>query len=425
MNEMFLSVCIVVREVRSCILKCIDSVKDIADEIIILNTCPYREIPDEIKNMDIPKDVKISVYKAKWNNSYGEAKNFCLDKTKGRWVLFINPYEELEKVNKEKLHELLRDPNVEGYFLHIDNTGKILPLTELIRLFRNRREYRYKHRVFERITDKGLHFVKDSGIKINSKNSIRKDENYLLELELNENPNDGYIQYVYGIDLMNKKLYKESSKFFRKSEKNTNPEEIFAPHLYRCFILSLVNLKEEREAFKILEKGMELFPFYKNFLNIEIIMNVMNIFLEKREYEEALECTKHFEKYKNLENQINSIKFICYTMLKKEEEALKILDLINKDSVYYNYMLLQRVESLWAGERWEEAKSLLISVKKTDDNLISLYNLIHEVLTGKKTGNITLSHSQYQIVNMIKDDLLWLESEDKAKILTDNFNKGE
>ena len=99
------------------------------------------------------------------------------------------------------------------------------------------------------------------------------------------------------------------------------------------------------------------------------------------------------------------------------------MNLLKKDSVYYNYMLLQRVEILWTKNKWEEAKSLLFSIKKIDDNLISLYNLIHQVLTGEKTGNISLSHSQYQIVNMIKEDFLWLKSEDKAKLLMDNFKE--
>ena len=412
MNKKYLSVCIVVRKIEDCILKCIHSVKDIADEIIILNTCYDEEL------LDIPKDAKVNIYKIKWNDSYSEAKNFCLDKAKGRWVFFINPYEELEKVSKKKLDELLSNPNAEGYFVDIDNLEEILPLTESVRLFRNRKEYRYKHRVFERITDEGLHFVKHSGIKISSKNIKREDEKVLLELEVRENPDDAYIAYVYGIYLMNRKLYKKSCEFFKKSIKNINLENLFAPHLYKCFSLSLINIKEEKEALDVIKKGIGYFPFYSDLIELKgnILMGVINSLLEKRKYEKALEYAKCLEVYKNFTNKINSIKFICYTMLKKEEEALKYLNLLKKDSVYYNYMLLQRVEILWTKNKWEEAKSLLFSIKKIDDNLISLYNLIHQVLTGEKTGNISLSHSQYQIVNMIKEDFLWLKSEDKAKL---------
>ena len=83
MNKKYLSVCIVVRKIEDCILKCIHSVKDIADEIIILNTCYDEEL------LDIPKDAKVNIYKIKWNDSYSEAKNFCLDKAKGRWVFLL------------------------------------------------------------------------------------------------------------------------------------------------------------------------------------------------------------------------------------------------------------------------------------------------------------------------------------------------
>ncbi len=82
-----LSVCIIVRNEEKCILRCIQSVVDISDEIVVVDSgCTDNtvDIVREIKSGNI-----VLKYKG-WNSNFSELRNFALECSGYSWVFFID-----------------------------------------------------------------------------------------------------------------------------------------------------------------------------------------------------------------------------------------------------------------------------------------------------------------------------------------------
>lgn len=79
-----------------CILRCLESVLNYFDEIIIIDsgsTDKTLEIVKEINNS------KISIYQIHWENDFAKARNFGIEKAKSDWIVFIDADEELQASN--------------------------------------------------------------------------------------------------------------------------------------------------------------------------------------------------------------------------------------------------------------------------------------------------------------------------------------
>lgn len=90
MNRVELSITTIVKNESSCLEKCLNSVKD-ADEIIIVDT------GSEDNTVEIAKKFTDKVYTDyKWNDDFAEARNYALSKATKDWVLVIDADNELE-----------------------------------------------------------------------------------------------------------------------------------------------------------------------------------------------------------------------------------------------------------------------------------------------------------------------------------------
>lgn len=305
-----LSLCMVTCNDEKYLSDCLQNMKQVVDEIII------ADIGSIDKTIDIAKQEGANVYQTKWNNDYSEVRNLCLEKAKGKWILFLQANETIATEQLKKLNILLDNPNVEGYLLYIDRRSenyRISSPVESLRLFRNRKEYRYKYKAFECIPDMYLaSSIKDSGIRIihnTDADFSRKIQllNLLLQEDLNNHPEDSYLQYMYGIELLNQRRFEESIEYFQKARKNVanldylnNMESLgylFAPHLYKCLSWSFISLQQYENAKEVLEEGVKRYPFYTDLL-------VLQGDIEKRlrQYESAIQS---LEKCLRMKDQPN------------------------------------------------------------------------------------------------------------------------
>ncbi|GLR64368.1 glycosyltransferase family 2 protein [Marinospirillum insulare] len=101
-----LSVCVITKNEADRIRTCLDSVKHLADEIVILdsgstdNTVEIiREYTDQVEVTDWP--------------GFGPQKQRCLEKAKMDWVLFIDADESLDATAQKALAKLLTQETIE------------------------------------------------------------------------------------------------------------------------------------------------------------------------------------------------------------------------------------------------------------------------------------------------------------------------
>lgn len=133
-----LSLCMIVRDEEASIGKCLQSVKDIVDEIIVIDTGSTD------RTAAICRSFGASVWCKSWNGSFADARNEGISKAKGRWILWLDADEVLEQSDPGSLRDNLLETDAAIAALQVVNyTGVSQELPEPIylcpqvRLFRN------------------------------------------------------------------------------------------------------------------------------------------------------------------------------------------------------------------------------------------------------------------------------------------------
>ncbi|PHL06370.1 glycosyl transferase [Enterococcus faecium] len=81
------SVCIISKNEEKNILRCIDSIYNLADEIIFVDTGSTDHTRDLIEEV---ADTKFKIFDYEWSNDFSAARNFSIEKATKEWILVID-----------------------------------------------------------------------------------------------------------------------------------------------------------------------------------------------------------------------------------------------------------------------------------------------------------------------------------------------
>jgi glycosyltransferase involved in cell wall biosynthesis len=86
-----LSLCILTFNEEKFLSRCLDSMKGIADEIIVLDSGSTD------KTLEIAKKFRAKIYKHKWPDDYAKARNRCISHAIKGWILVLDPDETISR----------------------------------------------------------------------------------------------------------------------------------------------------------------------------------------------------------------------------------------------------------------------------------------------------------------------------------------
>ncbi|SHO47379.1 glycosyltransferase family 2 protein [Anaerocolumna xylanovorans] len=98
------SAAIIVKDEERCIKRCLDSIRPIFDEIVVVDT---GSTDKTIAILESIQDSKVKIYKIKWEDDFAKARNFALDKVTSEWVFFIDADEYFASWGESSLKSLL------------------------------------------------------------------------------------------------------------------------------------------------------------------------------------------------------------------------------------------------------------------------------------------------------------------------------
>jgi len=151
-----LSVCIITYNEEKLIKECLENIKEIADEIVIVDSYSGD------KTVQICKRYTDKVYFKKFKDDYSNQRNYVLAKATGDWILVIDADEILSKELKGEIKNLINQKDYNGYLIprrtYYTKTrwfkhGYSYPDYQP-RLFRNENA-KYKYKVHEWLDIKG------------------------------------------------------------------------------------------------------------------------------------------------------------------------------------------------------------------------------------------------------------------------------
>jgi glycosyltransferase involved in cell wall biosynthesis/Tfp pilus assembly protein PilF len=141
-----LSVCLIAKNEEQFLEQCLQSVRDVAWQIVVVDTGSTD------RTVEIAKKFNAEVHFFAWNDDFSAARNEALKYVRGDWVLSLDADEELLPEHRRTILEEMQSAGVMGYRLPIIDQGlEQEGCSYVTRLFRNAPGLFFVGRVHEQI----------------------------------------------------------------------------------------------------------------------------------------------------------------------------------------------------------------------------------------------------------------------------------
>lgn len=213
-----ISLCMIVKNEEKVLARCLDSVKEIADEIIIVDT------GSEDQTKKIAKQYTDKVYDFEWIDEFAAARNFAFSKASKEYILWLDADDVFMEEDQQKLLDLKKtlDPSVDSVTMHynlaFDAKGNVISSLRRNRLVKRSRNFRWEGAVHECLVVGGVIFNSDIAVthkKERADTGNRNIEIYERRLARGEvfSPRD---LYYYANELLDHQRHQEAAEYYIK-----------------------------------------------------------------------------------------------------------------------------------------------------------------------------------------------------------------
>ncbi|ABO49918.1 glycosyl transferase, family 2 [Desulforamulus reducens MI-1] len=265
-----ITLCMIVKNEEHNLARCLNSVKDSVDEMIIVDT------GSKDTTVDIAKQFDAKVYSYHWDDDFAAARNFSISKAIGDWILYLDADEELETNCCQRLKALANKPGIDGYFFQINNLSDSNDTIRHInvRMFKNKPEHRFEGRLHEQIMNS---ITSNGGLVVNSRINIfhygylssefiaknKARRNYRINKRLvEEYPNQPFYLYNLAGAYINLDDLEGAAANYRKALEMVDLKALYAPNIFLSYISCLIKLGQLAEAVKYIEESKIYYPDY-------------------------------------------------------------------------------------------------------------------------------------------------------------------
>ena len=207
-----LSVCLIAKNEERFLNGCLESIRGLADQIILVDTGSTD------RTVEIARAHGAEVHFRAWDNDFSAARNAALLHARGDWILVLDADEEVSKAHHSNLRALLTQANTIAYRLPLVDVGREdQGVSQVPRLFRNAPQQFYVSRVHEQVyaslelnrekwsmenrfgDARLLHYGYQTEV-VKSRNKVQRNLR-LLEQANEEYPNDVNLLMNLGLEL--------------------------------------------------------------------------------------------------------------------------------------------------------------------------------------------------------------------------------
>lgn len=373
-----ISLCMIVKNEEKNIRRCLQSVANEVDEIIIVDTGSTDD------TVSIAKEYGAKVYFHKWNNNFSDARNASLDRATKNWILFLDADEEIEHEEFLKLKKILSlNQNLEAFHLRLVNIISNADIGDAIvlRVFKNKPEYRFEGKMHEQIVKSVENLsgqgsigatdvrIKHYGYDPELTNIEEKQQrNIDLLSSYPESERDGYFYYSLGNEYARVNEYDKALEIYNKAlnvpiKKGDRP--VYLAYLYLHIAKVLNSAQRYDDEIKALKEFQKKYSDFKDLYFMECLayLECNKLSKSKESLEKYLKCSQGTYEYPNSNfqkhyNMDELQKNLSNSIVEHDEKLLSVLILCYEDSP----ILIDTVKSLN-----EIAYEVIVATPKTSN----------------------------------------------------------
>lgn len=378
---MDVSLCMIVKNEEKNIRKSIESVKNIVDEIIVVDT------GSDDNTVMIAKELGAKVFYFEWVDDFSKAKNYALSKVNKKcdWIIFIDADEYYDEASAKRIKDYIRQAEkikcefIQGNLINInkDNNNKIINMSKNIRIFKNKNYICYEGRIHEyivnrhgdkRIADTELRLFHTgySSEEVDQKNKAERNLN-LLYKQLNEDSENINIKFFIAETLILDKNFEKALDYIDEvinSDDGNIDGKIAGIYERAYFYKLLILIYTEYDNKKIVDFYKECIEKYNNYPDYDEIFGTYCY--ERHKFNIAIECfvncLEKISKYDSITEsmsmaheqdiRIGLINSLLY--LDKKPETVKFVVSILKEEKYNRQLLEILLEIFSQSESYED-----------------------------------------------------------------------
>lgn len=271
-----ISLCMITKNEAVKLNRCLDAVKDLPLEIIIVDT------GSSDNSVNIARQYTDCVYHFDWISDFAAARNFSISKASNDWILVLDTDEYITSIDMEQIYDLIqKNPTGVGRLTRTspDIVGSVT-VDEVERLF-NRTVYTYKRPIHEQVLpiDKDSTtfsafsiplFVDHDGY-LTSRDDMNAKAKRNLDILLASEKDfpDSYTYFQIGQSYYIMGDYKNACIYYEKGlNYDLSPQSEYVQLMIVNYGYSLLNTDRGEDAQLFLEQIYPYFDFLADFLMV-------------------------------------------------------------------------------------------------------------------------------------------------------------
>ena len=248
-NTNSISLCIIAKNEAHCLAHCLNSVRQLVDEIIVVDTGSTDA------TAGIAAEHGAAVFHFSWADDFAAARNYALSKARGHWILVLDADEVLAPLSRHELASYLEQTPAEGYYFEIisylDATNKTVS-DYVVRLFKNKPAYCFSGSIHEQVAGSiqnhspagqlifapyTIHHYGYLQQETAAKHKFERNT-AIIQKALRHNPQDPFLYYSLAVEHLQRKDFRQAGLFLENALSRLQGTEGYIPQVVSSLLLT-------------------------------------------------------------------------------------------------------------------------------------------------------------------------------------------
>jgi glycosyltransferase involved in cell wall biosynthesis/Tfp pilus assembly protein PilF len=319
-----ISLCMIVRNEERHLERCLQSSRDLVDEVLVSDTGSS----DATKSIAARMGAK--VFDLEWPDSFAIARTQSVRPARGNWIFYLDADEYLDDTARNEFRKLRWDLK-DGHVYMMQQVSESSPgsgevwTTDHARLFPNLPDLHWTFRVHEQVLgfllQQGCQMA-HTGIRIRhtgfaetpaKKQKIERNLRLLLR-DVEDYPTSGFVWFNRAACHIDLKEFESASECLAKAISLSSPKVSFVPKAHALLANTYLRLERRAQALQTIENALDLFP-----ANQELLLEHATVLERVGRTEDALTS---LNKVLNLNAQSPALGFSSETLITKAHHKL-------------------------------------------------------------------------------------------------------